>query len=318
MPRVVPPLNPLHVFESVARQGSLTSAAAELCVTHSAVSRQITTLERYLGVRLFERGPKGAKLTNVGASYFKQIGPAFSAIATATEAIVGRLEGEPLRLSVYNTFAAKWLMHRLHRFERAHPTIPVELSTTVAKINFNEVQVDAAIQFGDSNWPGVNCERLFQDVIEPVCSPVLLKSGPPLKSIDDLAHHRLLQSRYRRHDWFDWLRAVGRSDLDELVSRQRGGFQNSLLAYQAAVEGMGIVMGQLQLLANDLETGILVRPFNMPVTRDLAYYLLVPDSRRHSRKVEAFRAWLRAEIETMPTSGSGTPGQTTARIIAGR
>ncbi|MFT4504812.1 transcriptional regulator GcvA [Caballeronia sp. 15711] len=298
MPRTVPPLNPLHVFESVARLGSLTSAAAELCVTHSAVSRQLTTLENYLGISLFDRGPRGVKLTKVGGAYYKQIGPAFSSIVGATETIVGRMEGEPLRLSVYNTFAAKWLMHRLHRFEKAYPNIPVELSTTVAKINFNEVQADAAIQFGDGNWPGIDCERLFDDVIEPVCSPALLKNGPPLKAIDDLAQHRLLQSRYRRHDWFDWLRAVGRSDLEELVSRQRGGFQNSLLAYQAAIEGMGVVIGQTRLLANDLAAGILVRPFEQPVTRELAYYFLVPENRRHSRKVDAFRSWLRSEIES--------------------
>lgn len=299
MPRTVPPLNPLHVFEAVARLGSLTSAAAEMCVTHSAVSRQLATLENYLGVSLFDRGPRGVKLTKVGATYYKQIGPAFASIVSATETIVGRMEGEPLRLSVYTTFAAKWLMHRLHRFEQAHPNIPVELSTTVAKINFSEVQVDAAIQFGDGNWPGINCERLFDDVIEPVCSPQVLKNGPPLESIDDLANHRLLQSRYRRNDWFDWLRAVGRSDLEGLVSRQRGGFQNSLLAYQAAIEGMGVVIGQTRLLANDIAAGVLVRPFDRPVTRELAYYLLVPDNRRHSRKVEAFRVWLRSEIQTM-------------------
>jgi LysR family glycine cleavage system transcriptional activator len=299
MPRTVPPLNPLHVFEAVARLGSLTGAAAEMCVTHSAVSRQLATLENYLGVSLFDRGPRGVKLTKVGATYYKQIGPAFASIVSATETIVGRMEGEPLRLSVYTTFAAKWLMHRLHRFEQAHPNIPVELSTTVAKIDFSEVQVDAAIQFGDGNWPGINCERLFDDVIEPVCSPQVLKSGPPLESIDDLANHRLLQSRYRRNDWFDWLRAVGRSDLEGLVSRQRGGFQNSLLAYQAAIEGMGIVIGQTRLLANDIAAGVLVRPFDRPVTRELAYYLLVPDNRRHSRKVEAFRVWLRSEIQTM-------------------
>ncbi|ALP68568.1 hypothetical protein AN416_38270 (plasmid) [Paraburkholderia caribensis] len=292
-------MNPLHVFATVARSGSLTNAAAELCVTQSAVSRQITTLENYLGVELLERGPRGVALTNVGAAYFKSIGPAFSAIESATEKIVGRLEGEPLRLSVYATFAAKWLMHRLHRFEAKYPAIPVELSTTVAKINFNEIQVDAAIQFGDDSWKGISCERLFDDVIEPVCSPKLLRRGTGLITIDDLAHHRLLQSKYRREDWFDWLRAVGRSDLEELVSRQRGGFQNSLLAYQAAIEGLGVVIGQTKLLANDLAAGTLVRPFDRPVTRDLAYYLLIPENRRHSRDVNAFRSWLLTEIRAM-------------------
>jgi LysR family glycine cleavage system transcriptional activator len=302
MPRIVPPLNPLHVFETVARLGSLTKAAAELCVTHSAVSRQLSTIEQYLGVVLFDREPRGVKLTKVGGTYYKAIGPAFASIAAATENIIGRAESEPLRLSVYNTFAAKWLLQRLHRFEVRHPAIPVEISTTVSPINFNEIEVDAAIQFGDGNWPGIDKHHLFDDVIEPVCSPTLMHDGPPLRSIDDLLHHRLLQSRYRRRDWFDWLKEVGRADLESLVKQQRGGFQNSLLAYQAAIEGLGIAMGQIRLLANDLASGTLVRPFRMPVTRALAYYLLIPENRRHSGKIEAFRVWLLDEIKTMPSA----------------
>lgn len=300
MVRTIPPLNPLHVFEAVARLGSLTKAAAELCVTHSAVSRQLSTIEQYLGVVLFDRGPRGVRLTKVGATYYKTIGPVFASIAAATENIVGRAEDEPLRLSVYSTFAAKWLLRRLHRFEVRHPEIPVEISTTVSPINFNEIEVDAAIQFGDGHWEGIDMHHLFDDVIEPVCSPALLRDGPPLRSIDDLAHHRLLQSRYRRRDWFDWLNEVGRSDLEGLVKRQRGSFQNSLLAYQAAIEGLGVAMGQIRLLASDLATDALVRPFRMPVHRKLAYYLLVPENRRHSSRIDAFRAWLLEEIEATP------------------
>jgi len=301
MARTVPPLNPLYVFETVARLGSLTKAAAELCVTHSAISRQLSTIEQYLGVVLFDRGPRGVRLTKVGATYYKTIGPAFASITAATANILGRAEDEPLRLSVYSTFAAKWLLRRLHRFEVLHPEIPVEISTTASPINFNEIEVDAAIQFGDGHRDGIDMHHLFDDVIEPVCSPALLRDGPPLRTIDDLANHRLLQSRYRRRDWFDWLSKVGRSDLESLVKRQRGGFQNSLLAYQAAIEGLGVAMGQIRLLASDLATGALVRPFRMPIHRELAYYLLVPENRRHSPRIDAFRAWLLEEIAATPT-----------------
>lgn len=306
MARRIPPLNPLHVFDAVARLGSLTRAATELHVTHSAVSRQLAALEGHLGVTLFERGPRGVALTKVGASYHKDIGPAFAAIASATARVAGSAEGQPLRLSVYTTFAAKWLMHRLHRFEQRYPAIPVEISTTVAPINFGDAEIDAAIQFGDGTWEGIASEHLFDDVIEPVCSPALLRQGPPLKSVDDLAAHRLLQSRYRRRDWYDWLHGIGRTDLDTLVEKQRGGFQNSLLAYQAAIEGLGIVMGQIQLLENDLATQVLVRPFRQPIMRELGYYLLVPEGRVHSHKVDAFRSWLRAEVKAMLAKNSKT------------
>jgi LysR family glycine cleavage system transcriptional activator len=301
MTRPIPPLNPLHVFDAVARHGSLTRAAEELCVTHSAVSRQLATLEDYLGVTLFERGPRGVTLTRVGATYFNDVGPAFATIATATSRLAGEAEGQPLRLCVYSTFAAKWLMHRLHRFEQNHPSIPLELSTTVKAIDFSNQSIDAAIQLGEGTWSGITSDFLFADVIEPVCSPGLLRIGPPLKSIDDLAHHRLLQSRYRKRDWHDWLHALGRTDLDSIVGLHKGSFQNSLLAYQAALEGLGIVMGQLHLLANDLASGQLIRPFRRPVVRTLGYYLMVPEGRARSRKVDAFRSWILEESRTIPT-----------------
>jgi len=306
MTRPVPPLNPLHVFDAVARLGSLTRAAAELSVTHSAVSRQLATLEAYLGVELFERGPRGVTLTKVGERYFTQIGPAFDAISSATAALKGSAEGQPLRLCVYATFAAKWLMHRLHRFEQRYPSITLEISTTVSPVNFSKQDIDAAIQIGEGHWPGASGEFLFADVIEPMCSPALLKNGPPLESIDDLKQYRLLQSRYRKRDWLDWLHAQGRDDFDEYVRGQKGVFQNSFLAYQAALEGMGVVMGQVQLLTKDIEDGRLVRPFQLPVKRDLAYYLVLPDGRGHSRKIAALRSWLIGEAKA-----SGTvPGAT--------
>src|ERR1700754_1533155 len=296
--RPVPPLNPLHVFDAVARLGSLTRAAAELSVTHSAVSRQLATLEAYLGVELFERGPRGVVLTKVGERYFNQIGPAFDAFSSAPATLKGSADGQPLRLCVYATFAAKWLMQRLHRFEARYPTITIEISTTVSPVNFNKQDIDAAIQIGDGNWPGASSEFLFADVIEPMCSPALLKQGPRIKSIDDLKKHRLLQSRYRKRDWLDWLHAQGHRNLDDHVRAQKGIFQNSFLAYQAAIQGMGVVMGQVQLLAADVKAGLLVRPFESPLKRDdLGYYLVLPDGRGHSRKIAALRSWLIAEAK---------------------
>jgi LysR family glycine cleavage system transcriptional activator len=223
MPRNLPPLNSLRVFEAVARHGSLTKAATELHVTQSAISRQLATIEEYLGVALFNREPRGVSLTKVGATYHQTIGPAFAAITTATERIAGRAEDEPLRLCAYDTFAAKWLIQRLHDFELRHPAIPIEITTRVLPIDFSEVEVDAAIQVGNGDWPGVDAYRLFDDVIEPVCSPALARGGPPLDAIDNLAHYPLLQTRYRRHDWVDWLQGVGRGDLKSLIRHQHRG-----------------------------------------------------------------------------------------------
>lgn len=299
MARKVPPLNPLRVFECTARCGSFTSAAEELCVSQSAVSRQVAALEEYLGIRLFLREQGGVQLTSAGERYFREIGPAFTTIASATERLRRTTATSPLKLRVYATFATKWLMRRLPIFQELHPDIHVRMSTTVAPVNFARDDVDGAIQVGEGNWPGADAEFLFADEIEPVCSPALLEPT-------DLSRHRLLHSRYRRRDWADWLEAFGYSvpeDPDPMV------FPSSLLTYQAAVEGLGIAIGQIPLLQPEFESAQLVRPFHLPLKRNLAYYLVTPHGLTPPSKMKHFRDWLMSEINqaTANATGADTP-----------
>lgn len=295
MARAVPPLNPLHVFETVARLGNLTKAAEELHVSQSAVSRQIAAIEGYLGVKLFRREPRGVSLTSAGASYYAEIGPAFGLIMAATKRLVTASRGGPLKVRAYATFSVKWLMRRLSRFHELHPDIDLRISTAVSPVNFEVDDVDIAIQFGKGNWAGALSERLFDDGIEPVCSPALLNSGPPLRTPDDLRHHRLLHSHYRRGDWPDWLKSVGRPELAALDGTD---YQSSLLTYQAAQEGLGVAIGQTLLLAHELEHGLLARPFNSMLRRELGYYLLLPEGQPQTNQARAFCDWIKSEIPT--------------------
>jgi LysR family glycine cleavage system transcriptional activator len=203
MARTIPPLNPLRVFEAVARLGSFTRAADELYVSQSAVSRQISILEEYLDVKLFNREQRGVSLTKTGQAYQQQVGPAFSRISAATQDLLMSSRGGPVKVRAYTTFAAKWLMRRLPQFHASHPDIEVRLSTDVSLVDFMKEDIDLAIQFGDGSWPGVTCERLFDDEITLVCSPLLATENAPLKTPDDLKQHRLLHSQYRKIDWSD-------------------------------------------------------------------------------------------------------------------
>jgi len=294
MSRKVPPLNPLRVFECVARQGSFTRAATELFVSQSAVSRQIATLEDYLGIKLFIREQGGVFLTEAGQSYHDDIGPAFTAIAAATERLQKSSLTSPLRIQVYTTFAAKWLIKRLNRFKELHPDIPIRISTSVAPINFSKSDADAAIQLcADDSFEGEG-EHLFDDVIEPVCSPKLFKEGTLLETPDDILNYPLLQSHYRKTDFSDWLSHMG-SQLPEDIDIME--FPSSLLAYQGAIDEMGIAMGQTRMLQDEFNSGTLVRPFKSPLTRNLAYYLIYPEGRLISPKMRIFREWLIKEIE---------------------
>ena len=291
MARGVPPLNPLRVFEVVARTGNLTAAGAELDITQSAVSRQIGVLESHLGVQLFRRERYGVSLTPAGRSYAAEISPAFERIVQATDKLVKKTSHGAVRIRTYTTVAAKWLIPLLGGFRERHPHIEVRISNAVADVDFDRDLVDLAIQFGDGRWPEVRCDLLFPDQIEPVCAPAYLsRHAPNPRYPESLLRQRLLVSRYRKADWDDWLQASA------LAHEARGAetmtFTSTFLAWQAAVDGLGIAMGQTAMLSHEFSSGALVRPFDRPMSRQRAYYLVQPRLQRPPQKVTLFREWL--------------------------
>ncbi|NNM74153.1 LysR substrate-binding domain-containing protein [Enterovirga aerilata] len=303
----VTPLNPLRVFEVAARLGSFTRAAQELSVTQPAISRQIATLENYLRVRLFMRGRQQVALTPEGERYYEQVAPALAAIAAASSDLRAREQEQPLRVRVYPTFAAKWLIPRMGSLSAAHPRLKIKLISAVAPVNFGRDDVDVAIQLGRHEGPGIRCQHLFTDVLQPVCSPELLKRGPPLDRVSDLAAHRLLHSKYRMTDWAYWLEANGYSGpamADGMT------FPSSVLTYQAAMEGLGVAIGQVALLEAECRSGRLV-PLFTPVKRDLAYQALWPSSEASKRGLRTFLSWLKSEAAKSPAlsaaGGAATP-----------
>ncbi|WP_035879957.1 transcriptional regulator GcvA [Cupriavidus sp. BIS7] len=291
MARRIPPLNPLRVFEAVARTSNLTGAAQELHVSQSAVSKQIAVLEEYLGVELFRRERHGVTLTKHGETYAREVLPAFDAIASATARIFRSTSQGALRVRTYTTFAAKWLIPRLPDFQKQHPTIEVRIDNAIPDVDFDRDPADVAIQFGDGRWPRVSCDLLFHDEIEPVCTPAYVKSHRGARGAKEaLLQHRLLVSHYRRTDWDEWLNFTG---LGEVASgTERMSFGSSVMTWQAALDGMGIAIGQTAMLKPELESGRLVRPFALPYRRGKAYYLVRPQVQRESRKIVAFRDWL--------------------------
>jgi LysR family glycine cleavage system transcriptional activator len=292
MARSIPPLNPLHVFEVASRLGSFTRAAEELNVTQSAVSRQIATLEGVLGVQLFRRERQGISLTPAGELYRDDIIQAFDLIAAATSRVIKEKAEHPLRIRVYNTFALKWLIPRMPRFHAQYPEVIAKLNTSVAPVDFNHDDADIAVQFGEGEWKGCEQRLLVADVLQPVCSPLLASK---LKSVQDLIGYRFLHARYRRTDWMDWLSASGVPELWNEGTE----FSSSALTYQAAIEGIGIAMGQIGLLNTEITKGSLV-PLFEPVNRPRGYYIVWPSARPLSTKAKLFIAWLQQEAKRKP------------------
>ncbi len=292
MARDLPPLIAMRAFEAAARNGSFTKAATELAITPAAVSQQVRHLEERLGVKLFLRQARGVVPTAAGKDYAQALGPALDQIATATQQARYADRGGRLTVATTPSFAAKWLVHRLARFQAEQPDLDVRLSTANSLTSFGEDDIDLAIRFGSGNWSGAAARLLMTTELFPVCSPALLRSPRPLRKPEDLQHHTMLRLMFP--DWIKWLQAAG---LEQLAQRRGPQFSDAGLMMQAAIEGQGVALGQRVLVADDLAAGRLVEPFDLRVPSEPAYFLAAPPGAFERPKVKAFCAWLEDEAQ---------------------
>jgi LysR family transcriptional regulator, glycine cleavage system transcriptional activator len=314
--RSVPPLNPLHVFEVAARVGSFTRAADILSVSPSAVSRQIAALESFLDIRLFHRAREGNVLTEVGQEYYRAIAPAFEIITVATDRVARAQTSAPLNVRVPATFAVHFLIPRLSGFKEEHPGTNVRIITGFGSVDFVREDVDVSIQLGSGDWSGTQSKMLFANWVQPMCNPELFKHGEPIKSIDELRCYRLLISKNKQNDWRNWLKVMGRADfsLDEVEVVE---FPNSMLAYQAAADGLGIVIGELPLLLPEFSGLRLVRLFEKSI-RQGSYYAVWRAETGPGLKARQFLSWLERQLDPMLTRLSTEMGPPRKQRAMGR
>lgn len=290
LPRL-PSLNGLRAFECAARHLSFTRAAGELNVTQTAISHQIRRLEDELGVRLFMRLKDGLALTEEGNAYFPGIRSAFLELRYSTEKLLESSNNSVLTISTLVSVASKWLLPRLPSFREAHPQIDVRISASTELVDFRKAGIDAAIRYGNGEWPGLRADWLMSDEIFPVCSPRLLNGDKPLKTPADLAHHPLLQvSGLTANDWNDWLHAAGLPPLTAKGPRLT--FDLAMMAVQTAIDGQGVCIGRSTYVDDDLRAGRLVAPFDLRLKSASGFYLVTPHDQAESKKIVAFRGWL--------------------------
>jgi LysR family glycine cleavage system transcriptional activator len=292
MPRKLPPLTALPAFDAAARHLSFTLAAAELNLTHGAISRAVSNIEDRLGIQLFERGTRSIRLTPAGSAYAAEIGAALDRIGAATIAVTAVRSAGVLIVSTSDGFAGRWLVPRLHRFHRAHRDMDVRLSTSGVLADFVRDGIDIAIRYGTGGYEGVASEFLAEEDVSPVCSPELLQGEHPLLSPVDLRHHILIHDNFRI-DWAAWLQQAGLDDINP-----NGGvrFDSATYAVEAAVHGEGVLLGRSALVSADLAAGRLVRPFDLSLKSRSKYYVVYPEGALRQKKVKAFRDWLFEEM----------------------
>lgn len=307
----LPPLNALKAFEAAARHLSVKKAAVELNVTPAAVSHQIRALEEYLGIQLFHRYNRALELTDAARVSLPKMREGFDCLAQAVERLRTHHSPGMLTVSAAPSFAARWLMPRLHRFLVAHPEIDVRISARVRRISVNgkddvaeratlENWLDdsnVAIIYGHGHYPGLHVSKLLELMLTPVCSPKLLEGEHPLRTPADLKHHMLLHDdtgdMYDGESfWEVWLKAANVSGID--INRGPH-FSHAVLAFEAALEGMGVLASIPVLASEEIAAGRLVTPFELRVPLASAYYLVCQESAATRPAVAAFNNWLIAE-----------------------
>ncbi|HVW71487.1 MAG TPA: LysR substrate-binding domain-containing protein [Steroidobacteraceae bacterium] len=286
----LPPLGPLRTFEAAARLLSFQRAAAELGVTQSAVSHQIAALEDFLKVKLFERLPRRVALTEAGILYAPYARAGFERIMTGTSLLTRISNTDDLIIEAYPTFVVRWLIPRLTALRKARPDLKIRFGTSQLDWELNIDSADVGIIYTDrTDRPQLHYRRLVQARLVPICSrPLAEKMGSP-------ASPRILRRCTRLvlytapDDWRTWLEAAGVQDGDDPPIVK---FDSYLTAIEAAIDGHGIAIAPEFLVAADLRSGRLVRPFDLAVPQAGGWYLIYREERRDDPRIVWFEKWI--------------------------
>lgn len=288
----LPPLHAVRAFVAAARHLSFTRAAAELHVTHSAISRQVRALEDHLGVALFERRVRQVLLTPQGQQFFVQVEPALAQIGAAAQALAAPAAAHTVTINVRPSFAVRWLIPRLPGFVAQCPGIAPNVVTSTVAPDQASAPFDVAIRRGLAGWPpSVAPQPFLHDQALVVGTPALWATHP-VQVPRDLAAHALLWSRSRSGDWEQWKKQAGVPRLQPASQLQ---FDHLHFVVQAALDGLGCALVPATLVAHDLAAGRLVCPLPglaLPLARH--YYGLAPHA---SPQAQRFADWLEQQLQ---------------------
>ncbi|MER9753276.1 transcriptional regulator GcvA [Mesorhizobium sp. M0166] len=292
MAKRLPPLNPLRAFEATARHASLTKAAAELNVTHGAISHQIKALEQSLGVKLFERAGQRVKPTPHGAELLPAVSTAFDGIAAATQRMTRPASTGALSISCVPALLLLWMIPRLGSFTSQYPDIRLTLIPSNDAKDVRAPHIDVCVHYGDGSWTDCWMRKWSGLELFPVVSPTLINNRP-IRTVRDLADHVFLHGDDGR-EWHTWLAAADALDLERGRRHHLG---DARMATEAAVHGHGVALGDTVTASGLLARGLLVAPFSLSVPAVDDFYVVCRNEMRSAPIVQLFIGWLFAEKE---------------------
>ncbi len=281
-------LKSLRAFETAARRGSFKEAASELHLTPTAISHQIRSLEETLGHRLFHRKVRQVELTAEGEELARTLTPSFQAIDTAVGKLMNRPNRHTVTLGAGPIFAARWLAPRLGMFWGEHPDVDLRLHHSPLPVHQQMERYDLAVAWGNDDWPGLQADFLLRVAVTPVYA-----SSMPLGISDEMTPDELLGLPLLHHrdqsGWQHWFAAAGVTAPTVLSGPI---FEDANVLLQAALEGQGVALGFLPLIADEISGGRLIQPWTMTVEPKESYYLLYQQGNVSRSAVSRVRDWL--------------------------
>lgn len=292
MKRNCPTISELLAFDAVAQHGSLTRAAGVLCISVSAVSKQLAGLENFIGRPLLRKHGRGIQLTPAGREFWLRISPCLRKIESATfEARADVDDAGVLTLASVPTFLTKWLIPRLAGFRRRHPDVTFSFTQHIGQDEAFPLEIDAAIRYGDGQWPGVISDYVAGHAFSCIYSPALLEGRAPLESPQDLLECTILHHEQAPQAWRSWAACHGVDEIQILAGPR---FAQYSAIIQAVLSGLGVGIVPNVLIEQELREGR-VLAFGRPVDGGQGHYLCFRQERLERPVFTAFRAWLLAE-----------------------
>jgi len=289
------PLNALRAFALTVAKGGVRPAARELAVSHSAVSRHLQELERWLGVTLRERDPgsRGFQVSVQGRKLAEAVESALKDVERAVDAVREQRSRHAVTLSVAPSFASRWLLPRLPAFERGYPRVEVSILVEQRFEDLRTSGCDVAIRMGQGPWSDVDARPLMNDQLYPVMSPDAWRRAGSPQGLDDLRSMRLLHDRDPHAGWAVWRDNRGPKNLDV---RKGPRFSSSDLVLRAAAQGLGVALARHRMVEDDIVSGTLLRPFAAPaITLERAYWIVTRPGGPVRDVVALAIAWLQRE-----------------------
>ncbi|QLC74683.1 LysR family transcriptional regulator [Pseudomonas sp. LPB0260] len=294
----LPPLTALRAFDAAAHRGSFADAARDLCVSHSAISQHIRTLEKWLRVDLFRRLGNRVELTPEGQALKPRLNEAFTMLAEACEEISHIQRDRSLRIIVEPGFATRWLRPRLKAFRDAHPELSVRMYSGSNPVSDSGSTADVVIHFEENlKEQRVRFHRLFPIDTYPACSPEFLAKHPGLTQPSDIAGLPLIHDNSRQ-TWRRWFSRYLPSS-DEWQSGYV--YPDLSLAIDSALDGEGLFLADDLLCKHEIANGTLVKALDS-VMRSTWYCLAIPQPDSNPRDRQLFTDWLLKSLDLPPES----------------